>query len=102
MGRTKASLRKSCALHRYIETGGATPEGVERRWHQAFNCVCRDFGFARKHRKYLWDSLVLGNWERLHQTEDEQELPASHWLDELSWDVFYCSDRWSRVMLWGN
>lgn len=99
MTRIADSMRESCGLHRYIETESATPEGVGRRWRQVFNCVCRDFGFTRKQRKYLWENLVLGNWGHLHQTEEESEKPTSRWLEELSWDVFYCSDRWSMDRL---
>ena len=86
---------KSMDLCRYIASGKYTPEGVERRWHQAFNCVLAYFDVPKKARGFFWEELVVGNWDRLHQTEEEKKLKAADWAEKLRWEVFYCSDRWS-------
>lgn len=86
---------KACELHRYIERGECSPQGVEKMWRQAFSCALKHLGFTRKQRSYLWCELASGNWERLHLTAAEAEISADEWLDQFSWDVFYCSDRWS-------
>lgn len=88
-------IAASMRLFRYIDAGNCDPGGVERRWHQAFNCVLRDFGFPGRLRTLMWDELVAGNWERLHPTQEEQAKTADEWLDALKWEVHYCADRWS-------
>jgi hypothetical protein len=82
-------------LCHYIDQGECTPQGVERRWHQAFTHALRDMGFTRKQRSFMWDELVAGNWERLHLTPAEKEKTEAEWLDELHWECAYCSDRFS-------
>ena len=88
------TMRASMALCKYIKQGGCTPQGVEKRWHQVFNCVLRDFGFTRKQRSFMWRELVAGNWERLHVEEGDERF-SELWLDDLRRDVFYGMDRFS-------
>jgi hypothetical protein len=80
----------------YIKDGDCTQKGIEGRWHKTFSLVLAYLGpFPRDTRRYMWDELVSGNWERLHITDEERCLPPEYWLEELRSDVFYCSDRWS-------
>ena len=84
---------QSMALCRYIKGGNCKPEKVEEYWHRAFMCISKHLGFDKAARRILWEDLVCGNWEHLHQTEDEMERTADEWLEELRGDVFYTSDR---------
>lgn len=90
-----APYEASMALCRYVDGGGCTPDGIERTWHNVFGAVAKCMGFPKKARRFLWESLVQGNWERLHLTEEERSKTPDEWLDELRGDVWYCSDRWS-------
>lgn len=83
---------QSDALIKYIERGNCRPKKVTEYWHRVFNCVAKYLGFNKATRKVLWDELVLGNWRLLHS--DEQKT-ADDWLNDLYYDVMYCSDRWS-------
>ena len=76
-----------------IRRGYVTPKKVEEYWHRAFNCVAKYLGFNKATRKILWEDLACGNWEHLHQTEEEKSRTPDEWLDKLYWDVFYTSDR---------
>ena len=79
----------------YMRRGHVTPKKVEEYWHRAFNCVAKYLGFNKATRKILWEDLACGNWEHLHQTEEEKSRTPDEWLDKLYWDVHYCSDRWA-------
>lgn len=86
----------SMELCAYLKKGDCTQKGVESRWHKTFSLVLAYLGpFPRATRSYLWDELVIGNWERLHLTDEEQRMPPDHWLEKLRWEIWYCSDRWS-------
>lgn len=85
---------QSMALCRYIDGGDCDPRKVRERWHRTFCCVARLLGFNRATTRILWEDLVHGNWERLHQTDEERLLSPDSWLGKLRDDVFYCSDRW--------
>ena len=102
----KEPYEQSMALCKYVglrdatgldglERGHITFSKVEEYWHRTFNCVAKRLGFNKATRRILWDDLVMGNWERLHQTDEERHMTSDEWLDKLYWDVFYCSDRWS-------
>ena len=78
-----------------LRRGHVTPKKVEECWHRAFNCVAKYLGFNKATRKILWEDLACGNWEHLHQTEEEKSRTPDEWLDKLYWDVHYCSDRWA-------
>ena len=78
----------------YIESK-PTPNGVESRWHEIFSKVCRLLGFNKSAAKILWNQLAHGNWEHLHETDEERNRSTDEWLDAFSSDVFYCSDRWT-------
>lgn len=87
--------RQSMAMCDYVGRGDCDPRKVEEHWHRAFNCVAKHLGFNKVTRRILWEDLVIGNWERLHQTDDESHWTPEKWLDKLRWEVMYCSDRWS-------
>ena len=93
--RWKQPYEQSMALCRYIERGDCDPQKVEEHWHRTFNCVAKYLGFNRATRKVIWEGLVVGNWERLHQTEEEGRMTADEWLEKLRGQCWYCSDRWS-------
>lgn len=95
------TMKASMALCNYIKHCDCTPQGVEKRRHQVFNCVLRDMGFTRKQRSFMWRELVAGNWERLHVEEGDEKFPEM-WLDDLRWDTFYSADRWSLDQLMRN
>lgn len=92
----RPAYKASMALCGYLTEGDCTMRGVERRWHETFDAVLRLLGpFPKKARRCLWDGLVAGNWERIHLSYDERAQSPRHWLEELRWEVWYCSDRWS-------
>lgn len=68
---------------------------VKNMWYNVFNSALKYMGFPRHARQSMWEGLVCGNWKRLHLTNDELEITSKHWLEELAWDVRYCSDRWT-------
>jgi hypothetical protein len=78
-----------------IRRGHITPKKVEEYWHRTFNCVAEYLGFNKATRKILWEDLVMGNWEKLHQTDEECRKTPDEWLEKLEGEVWYCSDRWS-------
>lgn len=86
---------QSVALCGYIDDGGRAPRKVSKLWRCAFSCVAKYLGFNKATRRILWEQLVQGNWDRLHQTEEEARRTPEEWLDKLYWQVSYCSDRWS-------
>lgn len=86
---------QSMSLYKYIREGNCTPKKVEERWHRAFCCIAKHLGFNRATRRILWEDLACGNWGHLHQNYEERSWTPEKWLDELSGDCFYCSDRWS-------
>lgn len=57
--------------------------------------VCQYIGIDMFSAAILFDTLVLGNWEHIHKTEEEQTYSREKWIDLFAGDVFYCSDRWS-------
>lgn len=90
----KQPYHQSMALCRYIDGGGCDPRKVRERWRRTFCCVARFLGFNRATTRILWEDLVYGNWEHLHQTDEERLLSPDLWLGKLRDDVLYCSDRW--------
>ena len=94
-GLKEDTMDRSCAIVRYVKSGAVTPDGVERRWRQAFNCVLRDFGFPSHIRTLMWCDLAAGNWEHMHMTDEETAKTADEWLHDFAYDAFYCADRWS-------
>lgn len=85
----------SIDLVRCINRGECDVLEIEHLWQLAFSSVLRNFGFPDKCIRVMWDELVVGNWERLHMTDEEQERTAAEWLEQLRLEVYYCSDRWS-------
>lgn len=68
---------------------------VKNMWYNVFNSALKSLGFPRHARSRMWEGLVFGNWKRLHLTEDERKATSTYWLEELAWDAYYCSDRWT-------
>jgi hypothetical protein len=91
----KQPYEQSMALCRYIDGGGCDPNKVVEHWRRAFYCIAKYLGFNKATRRILWHDLAVGNWTHLHPTGDESRYTSDKWLDELRWDVHYCSDRWS-------
>lgn len=87
--------KQSMALCGYIAQGNCNQHKVEEHWHRTFCCVAKYLGFNKATRRILWEDLVMGNWEKLHQTDEECRRTPDDWLDKLYWDVHYCSDRWA-------
>lgn len=71
------------------------PEEIKNNWHLIFQEVAKTLGFDSVAIDILWDNLVVGNWERLHATDEERALSEADVLKAFKSDVFYCSDRWS-------
>lgn len=90
-----AAYERSMELYRYVKGGGNSIDEIERLWRQVFEAVLMRERFTRRAIDYMWEHLAQGNWEHLHQTDDEQRMSADEWLDGFRWDVSYCSDRWS-------
>lgn len=91
---TLNTMDKCVSLTRYCK-GNVTVSGVEARWRAVFTQVCRSFGMNKAAIRLMWEELAYGNWEHLHQTDNERSMDADWWLTEFRSDVFYCSDRWS-------
>ena len=91
----KQPYEQSMALCRYIGRGSCKPSKVEEYWHRAFCCIAKYLGFNGSARKILWEDLVQGNWEHLHEMKNEEGFTSEEWLEKLREDCFYCSDRWS-------
>lgn len=91
---TKLSYNRSMELCEAIENG-AHFEVVEDKWYDVFSAVLMSFDFNSDSIVFLWNTLVTGNWKRLHLTEDEEQIAKDEWLNKFHWEVFYCSDRWS-------
>jgi len=53
------------------------------------------FGMSQAAADTFIETACEGNWERMHETDDEKALSAEYYRDELLGDVWYCSDRWS-------
>ena len=81
-----------------MEVCGAIKNGsendIESAWYQAFDAILASFGVCNR-TDFFWNSLVAGNWKRLHLTADEEEVTKAEWLDKFYWEISYCSDRWS-------
>lgn len=71
------------------------PEKVQDSWHLIFQEVAGFLGFDGTAIDILWNTLVIGNWEHLHATDEEKALSEADALKAFKSDVFYCSDRWS-------
>lgn len=88
---------KAMDLCDYLKTAGADVEDrvLYRMWHAVFSRVLRERGYNRKSIGHMWEELVLGNWKRLHLTDEERRRTRGEWLEDFRSEVFYCSDRWS-------
>ena len=64
-------------------------------WHEIFIHVCYHLDINKKSAEVLWNNLAYGNWEHLHQTEEEENYSEEEWFKNFYYDVLYCSDRWS-------
>ena len=95
----EASMQFVKCITGITEHGEYTPYGVEKLWRRVVGSVLADFGLPRKARTFLWNELAVGNWNHLHMTELEKAYKAVDWLDLLSDEVFYCSDRWTMDRL---
>ena len=73
--------------------------GIKNGWHSIFNDVCYHFSFNKNNAYMLWKNLCEGNWEHLHQTDEEKSKDAAWWFNRFCGEVFYCSDRWSMDRL---
>lgn len=70
------------------------------KYPKMFNAICiYCFKLPKRIRKSLFDDLMQGHWEHLHETETEKKEPISELCKTLQWEVFYCSDRmsWDRL-----
>ena len=45
--------------------------------------------------KDIINGLGQGNWEHLHETHNEEWETVRRIQENLIYDIFYCSDRWS-------
>lgn len=89
-------IEECCKLSCYIcEHHNITNGELARRWKSVFFLITKRMGFNELGRQYLWDYLVEGNWEHFHQTEEERTWKREKWLEEFSFDLWYCSDRMS-------
>lgn len=79
----------------YIGKHEPEPKEVTKRWRRVFEVVLIREQFNKHAIDYMWKYLAEGNWEHLHQTDEEQGMSADDWLEAFRWEVFYCSDRWS-------
>lgn len=85
-----------CKLSNYIKThSDITNDELTRRWKSVFFLITKRMGFNKLGRRYLWDYLVEGNWEHIHQTKEELMWDRNKWLEEFYLDLWYCSDRMS-------
>ena len=73
----------------------SSPQKIDESWYRTFSCVAKSLGFNKAARRILWENLADGNWEHFHLTDEEEKRTADEWLNELCWDVRYCSDRWT-------
>lgn len=87
-------MRQSTSFFR-IAQRRPSPQMIGESWRRTFSCVAKSLGFNKAARRILWENLADGNWEHFHLTDEEAEWTASHWLEVLCWDVWYCSDRWT-------
>ena len=70
------------------------------KYPKMFNAICiYCFKLPKRIRNSLFDDLMQGNWEYLHETEIEKKESISELCKTLQWEVFYCSDRmsWDRL-----
>lgn len=89
-------IEQCCTLSSYIrENPGITNDELTRRWKSVFFLITKRMGFNKEGRRYLWDNLVQGNWEHIHQTEEERTWKREKWLEGFGLDLWYCSDRMS-------
>lgn len=89
-------IEQCCMLSSYIrEHPGITNDELTRRWKSVFFFITKRMGFNKEGRRYLWDNLVQGNWEHIHQSEEERLWSREKWLEEFYLDLWYCSDRMS-------
>lgn len=90
------AYKRSMELYRYIgRERWPSSDEIERLWRQVFEAVLVRERFTRKAIDYMWRELAQGNWERLHQTDEERSLSPDEWLGRFREELFYCSDRWS-------
>lgn len=78
---------------------GKTIRAVETRWRKLFESICLRMGINGKSADVLWESMCLGNWEKLHRTEEDESRTVDEWFDKFYMDMLYCSDRWSMDRL---
>lgn len=90
-----SAYERSMELSKYIRTADCSPDEVGRLWRNVFEAVLIRERFTRHAIDYMWDNLAQGNWEHMHQTDEEKAKTSSGWLEDFELDVFYCSDRWS-------
>ncbi len=89
-------IEQCCMLSSYIrEYPGIKNDELTRRWKSVFFLVTKRMGFNKEGRRYLWDNLVLGNWEHIHQNAIERTWKRDRWLNDFASDLWYCSDRMS-------
>lgn len=89
-------IEQCCMLSSYIrEYPGITNDEFTRRWKSVFFLITKRMGFNKLGRRYLFDHLVEGNWEHIHQTKEELMWDRNKWLEEFYLDLWYCSDRMS-------
>lgn len=85
----------SMELCSYICNSEPELEEVTERWRRVFEAILICERFTRRAINYMWEYLAQGNWEHLHQTDEERCFSPDEWLEKFCNDVFYCSDRWS-------
>lgn len=80
----------------FTETEGKSPATVRDTYPKMMRKVLTHvFGMSKESAKDFVKNTCQGNWERLHETSVEKTLKAEDYADNLRWDIFYFSDRWS-------
>lgn len=80
----------------FREVDGKSPIAVKDAYPKMMCKVLKEeFGIPNEAARSFVENACYGNWERLHLTAIEKEIMAKDVAETLTWDVFYCSDRWS-------
>ena len=76
---------------------GKSPVAVRDAYPRMMRKVLKHrFGIKGKAADRFIREACEGNWSKLYETEMESSAEAEDFAYKLRWDVFYCSDRWSR------
>lgn len=45
--------------------------------------------------RWFFRYACWGNWEKIHETDEEKKITINELAQDLVDEIFYCSDRWS-------